>query len=257
MTAIRSFDDIIARVGGGYWRQQPIWGELTATSVTFGGNQSSYSRIGWSQLMPGSLPTGVTGFICTSVAFASSTAGINCIIAYLVNLGSLDISGPTFTDGSTMPTVTECGVSRKLASSIMCEVTTALNATPGTVTVTYKDQDDNTAEANTAQTLPASAPVGSAGLISLNAGDWGAVDITTATRGAGTTPTGVIKFWGLIPVTMFMSANVNPAIPVSEDLISVAPHLFNAGINYEIGVFGSNNAAAKALAGSVFFVGNS
>jgi hypothetical protein len=177
------------------------------------------------------------------------------LVAELINLGSLNISTNVFTDGSAMPTRTELNASNATASPIIAEITTALNATPGNVTVTYVDQDGNTAEATTAQALPVSGPIHDAGYIALNGQDWGARDITTATRTGGTTPTGTVKFWGLLPLALISSTPVAQQA-VKANLLTGDFNLSRLGAGATIGVF-SNSSATRAMLGDVYFIGDS
>lgn len=189
-----------------------------------------------------SIFAGKSYYVPTQVkAISSAVRGVQ--IVKLVLMGTLDISGPTFTDGSVAPTVTEGGVSRQIPSSILAVVTTALNATPGTMTVTYQDQDGNTAEATGNHTLTASAAVGTSGFVNLNSTDWGAIDITTATRTGGTTPTGVIKFYHVTPVTEIMSVAV-ASYPQFGNAIAMTGLLPKISSSDTLYVMGTSTAAS-------------
>lgn len=261
--AITSYNDLIARIGGNYWLSQPLWGEQTATvtSTISGSDFASVAtaRLGEGKALPSGLPTGVTSYIPTRVTSAVSVAGQSILICKMVNLGSLDISGAsgTFTDGSAMPTVTELGVSRQIASPVLMEVTTVLNATPGTITITYVDQDGNGAETTAGHVLTASVAVRSVGTVLLNSTDWGASDITAAARSGGTTPTGVIKFWGIIPIS-FMSGSPGLAgMTVLDNLLTSGFSWLELGAGDTYGAFVTGNTSAKSIIGDLFFVGDS
>ena len=223
-----------------------------------GGNSIILQKISPIQDLP-SFPTGVTGYIPTSIYVETgSNTAASILFAQMINLGSIDISGAsgTFTDGSTMPTKTELGVSRKVPGCVFREVTTALNAAPGSLTITYKDQDENTAETTTAQTLGNSSVVGNSGFIALNSPDTGVTDITAATRSAGTTPTGVIKFWGIIPIGLVSHMGGAVAFGEYKNLIT-SSFIFNRlPASTQLGAFFLNSAAKNAK-GRVYFVGDS
>lgn len=121
-----------------------------------------------------------------------------------VKFGTLDISGAsgTFTAGSAAPTVTEGGISRQASSPVLVAVETTLSATPGNFTITYIDQDNNVAETSGSAALTGGALRGTAGFFNaLNGTDSGALQITGATRTGGTSPTGVLGFWHVLPIT--------------------------------------------------------
>lgn len=263
MAVINSYNDIINRIGGNFWLSQPIWGEHTATSTTTISTNDFAAlatvRIGDAKALPSGLPTGVSAYVPTRVAVTTSVASQTVLVCKMVNLGSIDISGAsgTFTDGSVMPTVTELGVSRVTASPVMMEVTTALNATPGTLTITYTDQDGNSTETTAAHTLTASATVRSVGTMLLNTTDWGVQDITAAARAAGTTPTGVIKFWGIVPIAMLASGPGLAGTPTLDNLITSGFSWLRLGSGDTYGCFAIGSNGAKAIVGDVFFVGDS
>ena len=257
--ALQAYDDFVARVANGYWMSQPIWDEIqTATTALLAAPTTNCQRCGYTRNMPSPLPSGVTAYIPTKIAVHWAGADIlrGLLVAKMISLGSLNIATPTFTDGSAMPTVTELGVSRSLSSAILAEVTTVLNATPGSLTVTYVDQDGNTAETTTADALTASAAVRSCAFVKLNSPDWGARDITAASRTGGTTPTGAIQFWGLIPI-MFVSCNSAQAPNYAhENLLLQHFNPARLGAGDRVGCFVMGATATKCVQGDIFIVGD-
>ncbi len=184
------------------------------------------SRMAAFRSLPGTLETGVTAYIPTEIfAHTSTNQGGGIIVGELINFGSLNISTNTFTDGSAMPTRTIFNTSTAMCSPIFMEVEVALNATPGTLVVTYVDQNGNTAEASTSHTLTASAIPGSTSTVVLNTTDWGARDVTNAVRSAGTTPTGTIRFWGIVPIAIVPEGNGTAGLSVGGSI-----DLLNSGI---------------------------
>lgn len=260
MAHLRSWDALLKRISDGFAKTQTIWGEAATAPVQLlsGDNDIAFWRLGWTQTLP-SLPSGVSSFIPTTfLGYASTSSGF-LLLAELIDLGNLNLATPTFTDGVAMPTRTEGGVSRVIPGSVFAEVTTVLNATPGSITVTYVDQDGNTAEATGSKALTASAPVRSSSVVYLNSIDWGVQDITTATRTGGTTPTGVIQFWGVIPLMAFSS----PAPGAGGGIVSDDP--ITSGFMWAqlpaaavLGVFQFRSALATgAMMGHLVTVGDS
>lgn len=258
--AVASYNDLIARVGNNYVANWPFYGETAATTGIFGGCNMALQRIGHGRTLP-SLPSGVTGYIATAAQglILTSSSLRTVFVCECINLGTLDISTPTFTDGSAMPTQTVLGSSINTYSSVLVEVTTALNATPGSFTVTYVDQSGNAAETTTAQTLPTTNNgIGCAGWVNLNTGDVGVRDITTATRTGGTTPTGVIKFWGILPICQLCTAGggtiyVEPML--TQDFMWAK---LSAASDIRLFSFsGGSSIVGTAITGSISIVGDS
>jgi hypothetical protein len=257
--AVSSYNDIIARIGSGYAAKWPFYGEAQVTVGLVGAGNTSIQKIAYARTMP-SLPTGVSQYLLTAVQGHHGVGVVRTtMVCEVIDLGSLNIAGPTFTDGTTFPTRTELGSSRQTYGPIFAEVTTALNATPGSIAVTYVDQDGNTAETTSSTALPTSNNgIGTTGFILLNSGDIGAQDITTATRTGGTTPTGVIQFWGILPLCY--------AATSSTGAIFIQPMLTNGfmwarfGADAKIRIFettGGTTTAASSLAGVLDIVGDS
>ena len=254
---LKSYDEFIKRISDGYWMQQPIWGEIaTTTTGTFlANNQFSIQKIGFTKNLP-TLPSGVTNYICTRMFIACSVFDVGFLFAKIIDFGNLNIAGPTFTNGVAMPTVTELGASNQIASAVLVEVTTALNATPGSLQITYVDQDGNTAEANTAQAMTASSVKNSVGWAILNGTDWGVRDITGATRTGGTSPTGVVQFWGLIPLAFMGTGQTSAGITPVENLLTSGFNPVRLGGGDVLAGFCTSSTSVRGLFGSLYFVGD-
>lgn len=259
MALIRSYDDLVNRVGGLYSRAQPVQGEQGAATHNLLSNNTVWQRCGDTQLMPNSLPTGVSSFIPTRVTVSASTTDDAILICWMTSLGSLNIATPTFTDGNAMPTVTELGVSNVTYSPVLCEVTTVLNGTPGSLQIKYVDQSGNASELAPATAMTASAAVGSSSWVPLNAGDWGVQDLVTGTtRTGGTTPTGTVKFWGVIPIALVPANLTNSSqTPVVEDLIIGAMNMIRLPAAAQVGCFFLGSTAAKVVWGDMYLIGDS
>jgi hypothetical protein len=253
---VTTFNEFLARISAGYEHLIPVWGEATTATVVLGSNTIPIKRIGWASSTPASFPNGVSAFIPSEVYASRSVTDGTLLFAWLINFGDLDIAGPTFTDGSAMPTVLEGNVSRQLDSAVLIEVTTALSSSPGSITVTYVDQDGNT-ETTAAQSLGASAPVRSSGFILLNPPDRGARDITNATRTGGTTPTGVIRFWGIVPIAFMGISPLNPGGVAYQNLITESFNYLRLGTDATLGVFSFGSTATEAIVGAIKMVGDS
>jgi hypothetical protein len=255
--AIATFDDIVNRIGGGFGAWQPLWGEGATGGNPLGGNNMAYGRLAWTMLPP-SLPGGVTDYFIAS-AFLTSTIGIQpAMLAKLVNFGSLNISTNVFTDGSTMPNVAELGNAAAIvAGPVFMEVTTILNGTPGSITITYTNQAGTGGQVSVSQALTATTPVRVGGMITLAAGDTGVRDITAAARTGGTTPTGVIKFYGVIPIGMFGPFQ-NSSLTM-RNLLTSGFHPYKVGASDEIGVIGMSGSSfsSRQTVGGIYLVGGS
>jgi hypothetical protein len=251
--AIASYDTLIEGVCAGNGAQDNFYMQLgTATAIPFTGpalgRQLYPMRL---PLLP-SLPGGKNYFAPTIFEACSSRAN-HLTLMKLVTFGSLDISGAsgTFTDGSVAPTVTEGGVSRQIPSAVLCAVTTALNATPGTFTITYQDQDGNSAETTSALTLAASAAIGSAAFIPLNGTDWGAIDITAAARSAGTTPTGVLTFYYVEPICTLSLPHVG--IGAAANFLTDKVRMVKLSASDSLAILGSGTAVG-AIQGRINYL---
>jgi len=255
MANITTFDGFIERISNGFSRTEPIEGHQFAASVNFG------ATTGWN--MHGSIETrviptlesGVDSYIPTAISMVNSTSLSEVIVVKLVDMGSLNIGTPTFTDGSSMGTATMLGSTVNRVTPILAEVTTALNATPGNFTVTYVDQDGNAAETTTSRALPVSAPVGAMAFVETNAGDYAIRDITAATRTGGTSPTGVIQFWGIIPITLLKFYGTGTWI-ATDDFLTRGLNIVKLTSGDRLGFINLNSSATKRLYGSITYVGD-
>lgn len=256
---ITKYNDFISQVGAGIWLSQPWWGEVqTATQGLFSSTTNfNVQRCGNFKAFP-SLPGGVTGYYVTSVTASSSTTQLSVLIAKTINLGSIDISGAsgTFTDGSAMPSVTELGVATTYPSIVIAEVVNVLAANPGSISITYVDQDGNAAEASTAQAMTASSVPKTCGNIELNAGDVGVRDITAATRTGGTTPIGTIKFHGIVPVCLMEVSPVSGSIVSVDNLITGGFNIPKFGASDQLIAFILGSTTTKCCLGDIFVVGD-
>lgn len=254
MAAITTYDGLISRINAGYGAKYNLWYEQEAASVTPGGNLVPM-HLGSAGVTLPALPTGVSQYFVTKVTMLSSTAAVSWMIGKLVALATFNNGTNTFTDVASMPTVTELGTSRTASSPILCYVTTATNSNAGSLTVTYVDQDGNTAEAAAAFAMPNSAPSGSAWWLTLNSADWGAQDITNITRSGGASHAGAIVLAGLIPIALMPSPATT--LPMTENLLTSGFNMVKLGGSDALIAFTIGSTAAKCIIGDIMVVGDS
>lgn len=255
---LKTYDDYVSRRAAGFGAIKPFYGDLqtAGTGTLFTGQAGSITTVGTIEAMP-SLPSGVTAFIATAIDCLSTAGAAPLWIAKATNLGNLNIATPTFSAGSTMPTSTQGNTaSSQTYSTVIGEVTTVLNATPGNFTITYNANDTTTGNTTTSAALTASAAVHTCGFITLNGAHWGASQITAATRTAGTTPTGVITFWGLQSICM-ISQGYNGTLPAFRNMLSATLNPFRLGAGDQIKFFSLGSLVTRGLIGSIHFIGDS
>jgi len=253
MAILSTVNDHIARIGNQYFANPHFSVERdAATSATLlTGQVLAIQKFPILHTTP-SLPSGVTAFKLLNATLYSSNAQ-SYLLCKLVDLGSLNIATPTFTDGSAMPSVLEGNNSNSTYSGLLCEVTTALNSAPGNLQPTYVDQDGNTAEAGTATAMGASSLVNSCAFFPLNTGDIGVRDITTATRTSGTTPTGIMQFWGVVPLGVFNVPIIQMCAQLNFVSVDLGPPIL--GANESLYVLGLASTTVKRVWGDFYFVG--
>ena len=258
--AVTTYDGLIARVGANYSATWPFYGELQSTTGLLGGNNQALQRLGYARDLT-SYPTGVTGYIATAIqgAISISSTVRTLFVCQCINLGSLDTSSNVFTDGSAMPTITELGSSVSSYGPVFVEYMNTLGGTPGSITITYVDQDGNAAETSAAQTMSATNPnPGTTGWIVLNGTDWGVRDITTAARSGGTSPTGTVQFWGILPIAQISvggtgSSYIEPMITQDFMWSDLPQNSVIRVFNYS----GGTSVAGTAMTGIINFIGDS
>lgn len=183
-------------------------GGVTAATTTSGG--VTITRAPLRPQMP-SNGSGVSGFIATNTWGFSNIAATGLLYGLEYDLGTLTVSGNTFTDGVAMPTKSVRGESIVTAASLVfVVVTTTLIATTPVLTITYTDQDGNTGQ-TAVLTLPTNAAVNTGFYIAphLSSGDTGIRDVTNISISVGTA--GAIKIYGVLPL-MISTATVTASI---------------------------------------------
>jgi len=250
-----TFDGLLARKLAGYERNVSFMRayQSAGAAVWAASSTDTFNGMRFGTYTVPTLEAGVDAYVPTMMEWnASIGPGITFMVAEQISLGTLSLATPTFTDGSSAPTRTVGNTSTVVPGFCIGEVTTALNATPGNATVTYVDQDNNTAETTRSLTLGASAPVGSFSSLPLNSPDWGVRDITTATRTGGTSPSGVIQFWWLNPIYVGPNATISL---LSADLLGLGT-VRRFGTGAQLGLFGFSTST-QGVYGHIDFVGDS
>jgi hypothetical protein len=259
MAAINSFDGFLNRIGGNFWTRHVIWDEVNTAVVAFGGNQASMARCGQCLSIP-SMPGGVTAYIATCVQLLEGCSNPNnlYLVFKLVDFGSINIGTNVYTSGGTMPTITELGASNTMAGPILMQVTTALNSTPGNIAVTYTNQagTGGNSTAGISQSLPTSGTIHSSGFVQMINNDWGAQTITAASNSGGTTPSGIVHFYGCIPIALMTPAPVQQ-FSRKENLVTAGFNAIRMAANDAIGVYGMYSQQPRAVIGEIYFVGDS
>ena len=253
MAAITSHNGLIERITTDYDSLEPIHGYYPVARSPLLSVGMAAHRGFHAQAIPSSLPSGVTAYLPTQIHGGTNLLGFFLGVYHMINLGSIDISTNTFTAGSNMGTTTFGGQTVSRSGVLFAEVTTALNATPGNLNVTYVDQSGNTAETNTAVALATAAPVGSGVFVRLNIGDGAVREVTGANNSGGTSPTGVIKFWGLIPIGSTITNAYHGGFVI--DAFNKRP-LYRLPANAILGGVVSGGTSAGGLEGSIRYVGD-
>lgn len=260
MAAITTVQGLLSRISNQYDKTAVLSldNATTRTTVVNGSTQvPTAPRIAYIESVPSSLETGVTAYIPTEFNINLS-ASMPAMLCEMIDMGSLNLGTNTFTDGSAAPTRTFLGTSRSLPMQLWIECTTAANATPGNITFTYVDQDNNTAETSSSQAVTASATKGSGSFATLNSTDWGVLDITAAAQSGGTTPSGVLKFWGIIPIT-YVSPGATIAGTGGSPMTDIFPENGNftrLGSSAQLGVISLGTTTAISSYGYIRFVGD-
>ena len=196
----------------------------------------------------------MTGYRLVSATGWNNAISAGVMVAKMINLGNLNLSTNVFTAGSAMPTITALGTSTQLASFLIIEATTALNSAPGTYTVTYTDQG-GTSRTTGSVTPAASAVIYSAAVPLPVANGPGVRAVTAAVRSGGTSPTGTITFWGVIPLGEFIAKGTNSPGVINNTTAGFK--LPSLGGGDTVGVWYMGTANATRIFGQLNFVGDS
>lgn len=257
-TTLNSLDNIISQTTGkGNW---PVWwsgvpaGATTAATATCG--YVTAQRFNNPIVMP-SMGSGVTGAWLTYCRMSSAASTTTCMAGLEYLLGTLTVSGNSYSDGVAMPTKTVKGTSvTTAASAIFAVVTTTMTATTPVLTINYTNQAGTTGRSCTI-TLPTNAAAGSAFLITphLQSGDTGIRDLSASAPNGlsiSTGSAGVIKLYGVLPLSE--SASNFTDVPYTPDPLTVpqVPILCEAAES--VGFYRFGNTAQVIMRAALNFV---
>jgi hypothetical protein len=241
-----SIDGIInSQIADGAWRRQFAMNIATTTSAaTTNSGAVTGQRFPYPIVAPSSFGAGITGMVLNSAGIINSGgAGASFIVGLEYLLGTLTVSGNTFTDGVAMPTKkvrvnSETNTMTGGAPLMMVVIRTTLTATAPVLTITYTDQDGNTGN-SCALTLPNSTVANSAFMAHnhLASGDDGVRDITNISISTGTA--GVIDVYGLFPI-YGCESGVSSGVPVMS--VPHVPYLIEASENIRIYRFSTTSS---------------
>ena len=214
-TASPTIDAAISAATNGLMQRMYYFrGAAGNTAATTTSGSTSIFRCPQRIQMPSSNGSGIAGFIATNIFAFSRDAATGMFVGLEYELGSLAVSGNTFTDGVAMPTKTIRGTSITTAASLVFAVATvAVTATTPVLTITYTDQDGNTNQTATL-TLPTSPLINTGFYVTphLASGDTGIRDVTNISISTGSA--GTIKIYGVLP----LAASNQPVVPQATTL---------------------------------------
>ena len=195
-----SFDGMVSSTAtyGPLVRSLMFTNQNTLTAATV--NSGSVTGGFMGRFVIPSMTSPVSSVVFTKIQFTTEDTDTILVAGYRIEMGSLAISGNTFTAGTAMPTRTIAGTSVTTASIIpILEVTTALTATTPTITITYTDQDGNGSQTCTV-TLPTSPTRTTCFNLGphLASGDTGMRSVSNMSTSAGSA--GTLKVYGFIPI---------------------------------------------------------
>jgi hypothetical protein len=229
---LRSLDDMMA--------QQSSYGIMpvshyaahstTTTAATTTSGYQTLQRFPQTFTVP-SLGSGVTNAYMGMYRNINGGAGTGLItMACLeVTLGTLTVSGNSYSDGSAMPSRTPYlytgGSSQTLASMIpVAYISTTLSATTPVLTFNYTNEAGTTGRSSTV-TLPTNAALNSAFLLQpyLQSGDSAIRDLSASSPNGlsiSTGTSGVIKVVGLIPLAVVANSNTGQGFTIDGRRVS-------------------------------------
>jgi len=165
------------------------------------------------------LPQAFVNYASVDDSFAYDFSGIVAATAIQLaafieyDLGTLTVSGNSFSAGVSAPTKTPAGGSSGVCvfNAVAVFIATTLTATTPVLTITYTDQAGNTGNTATL-TLPTNSTINSAFLVypHLAAGDTGIRAITGVSISTGSA--GSIKIMGLLELASIPCGSIGPGL---------------------------------------------
>lgn len=234
-TTLDSLNNVISQsTGKGSW---PVfwWGVTPGSTTTATANSGSVTTQRYPNpiLLP-TLGTGVTGAYLSYCRSMSLTSNTTVLVGIEYLLGTLTVSGNSYSHGVSMPTKSIKGASTLTAASeVFAVVTTTLSATTPVLTFNYTDQDGNTG-ASGSIALPSNAANGSAFRLSphLANGDTGIRALSASSPNGlsiSTGTSGVIKLYGVLPLWIGTSNTAYSTGTLDPLTVSSIPYLIESG----------------------------
>jgi hypothetical protein len=185
-----------------------------------------------------------TGCYVTVLDMTNYTGGTIMVGGLEYALGTLTVSGNSFSGGVSMPTKDVMGSSITTAcSEPLLVATVTLAATTPTITITYTDQDGNTGN-SAVLTLPTNVAANSAFRIApyLANGDTGIRAVTNISTSAGTA--GTLVVYGMLPINMTVAAGATPFGAISPLESPLPMYLCEAGERLAFYRYGSTSGTS-------------
>lgn len=254
--ALLTTNQIQARAWAGYTKQTNIYGNFGVASQSLfnaGGAASLIRRAGFVQGPPVSLEAGVTSYLLEKIQI-HSTQSFPFTLCEVFDMGTMDTAvGGTFTDGVASPSRKQAGTVAPLPLMPIVEVASTLASTATrTFQLQYTDMAGN-AKSGVAMSMTASSSKWSCGFPILAAGDIHIQDVTGVVCTAGSSPSGLVRVLGLLPIyegilaPQVATLNVNL---LNEGIVARVP----AGA--QLGIFAHTNGVIS-MHGTATWVGDS
>lgn len=256
MTVENSIDNQLASADAfGVYRR--MHGDLLTTATTAATVDCGYvSALRWARplVLPSSFGPGITGIYFTRIDMLNEDGNVSlmCGLEYL--MGTLTVSGNSFSSGVAMPTKNVFGSSIVTASEMaFAVIRTTLTATTPVLTTTYTDQDGNTG-ATCTMTLPTNAAARSAFFVNphLASGDTGIRSITNMSISTGSA--GVIDIYGVLVLQVTLQASVTLITKFNPG--SIALNQWKGEAGESLGFYRFGSATSCQLIAAVAGVGD-
>jgi len=214
-------------------------GGISIQRCSLGGNS------GLAYTVP-SVTAPTTGFCFTGLEATASVVG-GLLVGLEYTLGTLTVSGNSYSDGVAMPTKTVRGSSIQTSSLItMAYVSASMTATTPVLTFNYTNQAGTTGRSSSI-TLPTNATVNSCYLVNnnLQSGDTGIQDLSASGPNGlsiSTGSAGTVKLIGILPIGFIHTGGANSANPI--DVLDSPSTVYKAEAGETIGFYYFNNALA-------------
>lgn len=236
---LRSRDDMINLANThGSWRRTFSATIAATTAATTNCGKISVKRAPIGLTIP-TLGAGISAAYFTEITLAHPIAGAIAIAGHETLLGTLTVSGNSFSAGTAMPTKTVEGSSVTTATIVPVAVaTTAYTATTPVLTITYTNQDGTTGQ-TCSMTLPTNATVNTGFFMipHLATGDTGVREVTNMSISTGSA--GVIRVYGILPQCVALNASAGSGYSFATLTTALPMIPFTAGETLGFYTFGA------------------